>query len=209
MIIVNSLESKHYNEEILNPLTGLRWGYATKGMFICPCCKNDRFHRKGSYDRYLIAPEDLNDFMSGKKTGLAARMKILRVQCTECNSTHAVLPSDVVPYHSASVQTVLFLLLYVCSATRCQDFPDQAGRFFSWHYLNCLVTAYRLYKDRMTGVLYSMTADAGALSDADILKRYRDKDIRRLFLKREKVPLFVVRKSTCRYPLRYTMGCPT
>lgn len=83
MLLYNSLKIKDYKKEIIN----------YKGIWEveCPTCHAKRaFHRHGTYKRHFITiieqclVEDIID--------------ILRLKCCSCGATHAILPSDIIPY---------------------------------------------------------------------------------------------------------------
>ena len=92
MIIDFSLSRNNYHE-ILKFYGD--WSYQ------CPVCgAKHHLVRHGSYERYLIFP--------GDDTALEYTcMTVLRLKCTSCSATHAVLPMDIIPFHQFSVQAVL------------------------------------------------------------------------------------------------------
>lgn len=61
----------------------------------CPCCKSDRLIRYGSYKR--------NIGIFGKYY----EIKIKRVQCKNCNHTHALIPSFIMPYFQNEVSFIV------------------------------------------------------------------------------------------------------
>ena len=61
-----------------------------KWEFICPKCKAyGHFQRHGIYSRFLCVIED--DCI------VEQRLQILRLKCKACQSTHAVLTTDMIP----------------------------------------------------------------------------------------------------------------
>ena len=59
--------------------------------YICPKCgAKHTWRRHGFYERHILYLEDhyLHDHS----------LKVLRLQCTSCNSTHAILPNNTIPY---------------------------------------------------------------------------------------------------------------
>lgn len=100
MIIDYSIDSKHYFEKILN----------FKGTFnyYCPICNAyHSFHRHGTYERNLVYL-DLAGITEEK-------MCILRVLCTSCGHTHAILPWDIIPFREFSATSFLQILkLFYC-----------------------------------------------------------------------------------------------
>lgn len=74
---------------------------------VCPCCRAvGRFHIHASYSRNLIY---LN-----KCDVVEVQKKILRIKCVSCDSTHAVLPFDIIPYKIVSVEYFLKVLIMLC-----------------------------------------------------------------------------------------------
>ena len=65
----------------------------------CRQCKyTGNLHRHASYYRNVICEE------------VTARVKIQRVICTNCGKTHAIIPSDLIPYFQHSLKTIIRLL---------------------------------------------------------------------------------------------------
>lgn len=83
MLLYNLLKIKNYQKEIINH----------KGVWDieCPSCHSKRsFHRHGTYKRYFITIED--------QSLVYDILDILRLKCSSCNATHAILPGDIIPY---------------------------------------------------------------------------------------------------------------
>ena len=88
MIINFYINCKDYEEEIL-----INYSFHN---YKCPKCGNKHsWNRHGSYERNIVLIND-NTFIDSK-------MNILRLKCTSCKSTHAVLPGDVIPYYISFV----------------------------------------------------------------------------------------------------------
>jgi len=100
MIIDYSIDSKHYYEKVLD----------FKGTFYydCPICNaSHSFHRHGTYERNLVSL-DLSGITEEKRL-------ILRVLCTSCGHTHAILPWDIIPFREFSATSFLQILkLFYC-----------------------------------------------------------------------------------------------
>ena len=95
MIINFYINYKTYYEKILNNYEILN--------YECPKCGSKHaWVRHATYERnvVLIENEELVD----------VKMKILRIKCTSCNSTHAILPRDIIPYSIYSVSCILKLI---------------------------------------------------------------------------------------------------
>jgi hypothetical protein len=94
MIIDFSLSFKDYEENILN-FRGV-WPYS------CPTCSAGRWNRHGSYSRHFIILYD--EILKEEK------LLILRLLCCSCNRTHAILPSETIPWGIYSICTLLKVL---------------------------------------------------------------------------------------------------
>jgi len=82
MIIDNQLKNKKYFEII---------GSSNLSKYDCPKCgAKASMTRHAYYKRNVISI--INAVM------IYTILKILRVKCTSCGSTHAILPSDIIPY---------------------------------------------------------------------------------------------------------------
>lgn len=83
MIIDFNVDFKTYEEKILD-----NYGFFS---YECPkCSAKHSLIRHGTYER------NISFFSEGSICN--EKMKILRLKCTSCESTHAILPNDVVPY---------------------------------------------------------------------------------------------------------------
>ena len=89
---------KNYYKEVLK--NKAQWK-----CYKCPnpdCGAEGCFARHASYDRHLVVWEE---------GGLQDQcMQTLRLRCTSCGTTHAILPWDAIPFWQFSVQAVLILL---------------------------------------------------------------------------------------------------
>lgn len=95
MIIEFQTFCKDYKERILNNYIVFE--------YVCPKCgAKARFHRHGTYFRWVT-------FLSLEDAILFESIEILRLQCQSCNSTHSVLPGEVIPFQLFSLPVVLFL----------------------------------------------------------------------------------------------------
>lgn len=71
---------------------------------ICPCCHSRGFCRPHAhYTRYLIG------LSNGKPE--CRRVTILRVFCTSCRHTHAILPDFIIPFRQFSLHFILKVLV--------------------------------------------------------------------------------------------------
>lgn len=94
MIIEFQVFSKDYKKEILN---------CYQFPYKCPKCGAiARFHRHGTYLRWTT-------YVSATWDIVFEPLEILRLQCQSCNSTHSILPGDIIPFQVYSLPVVLFL----------------------------------------------------------------------------------------------------
>lgn len=102
MIIDFTINYKSYNKEIIENYSFF--------SYTCPKCgAKHSWNRHATYERHLVIQEN-NMFID-------TRLTILRLKCTSCHSTHAILPADVIPYviHSLSCIVKLLVSHYVHS----------------------------------------------------------------------------------------------
>ncbi|MBN4051117.1 MAG: hypothetical protein COA82_10265 [Alkaliphilus sp.] len=83
MIIQFDIDCKNYEKLIMNEYQIYN--------YTCPKClaKSD-WVRHAIYERNVVLVEII--------AFIEVKMKILRLKCKSCNSTHAILPSDIIPY---------------------------------------------------------------------------------------------------------------
>jgi predicted DNA-binding protein YlxM (UPF0122 family) len=92
MIIENSIKSKNYNEKNIDV-----------SKYKCPKCKaKNSMIRHAYYLRFVVS------FFIGCFT--TSRLRILRVKCTSCGSTHAILPGNLIPYKQFDYSSFRFIL---------------------------------------------------------------------------------------------------
>ena len=106
MILHFQIDLKGYMENISNNYIDFD--------YICPKCgAKHTWRRHGFYERHILYLEDhyLHDHS----------LKVLRLQCTSCNSTHAILPNNTIPYSiyclSAFLQITSEVLIHNHSST--------------------------------------------------------------------------------------------
>lgn len=92
MIIENSIKSKNYNEKIIDV-----------SIYKCPVCgAKHSMIRHAYYKRNVITIN--NDVF------IYSDLKILRIKCTSCSSTHAILPGDIIPYKQFDYSSFISIL---------------------------------------------------------------------------------------------------
>jgi hypothetical protein len=121
MIIAFDVNFNIYERTILD-----NYGHCT---FRCPCCNASRsFIRHATYFRNICIFEN---FKFCEK-----RIKILRLLCKSCKSTHAVLPAETLPYgyYSFSCIFEIFIQYYM---------KNQSGQKISDKYSISFQIAYK------------------------------------------------------------------
>ncbi len=136
-------------------------------------------------------------------------LTILRIRCTGCGQTHAILPEDIVPFHAFSL---LLQLMILSAIYKKQNDPDSREKMIhqtpvlSWPFLHALLLTFKAYRSRMCHILRSKsiyTAENGP-SDPELFELYlfHEQSVRYLFLQVFSVPLFLTRQNTVTYPIR-------
>jgi len=78
--------------------------------FGCPKCHAQGLKNHGTYDRWAVRLET-DGF--GRITVKAIPLTISRGKCDSCESTHAILPGDIVPYKQYSQGAIVAVLEFV------------------------------------------------------------------------------------------------
>lgn len=102
MITIYSSEIKHITQDLYNSYIDSIHFNSLK----CPKCKHHQFVKHGYYDRTL------------KFQNRTIRLRILRIKCLSCNSTHAILLYFIVPYS----QYALEVHLQIVRSKHAKDF---------------------------------------------------------------------------------------
>ena len=197
MIIDFSLSRNNYNE-ILKFYGD--WSYQ------CPVCgAKHHLIRHGSYERYLIFPGD-------DAVLECPCMTVLRLKCTSCGSTHAVLPMDIIPFHQFSVQGVLIVLLSAVSAgssvlktARQMDISDQLAYTFLALYRRYDASILLMLKK--LGIWESAAPLCTSVSIAFLTESPTPFPQMQFFQEHFR-PLFLSRQGTAAYPLHFGAAFP-
>lgn len=197
MIIDFSLSRNNYNE-ILE--------FYGDWKYQCPVCgAKHHLTRHGAYERYLIFPGD-------DAVLECIRMTVLRLKCTSCGSTHAVLPMDIIPFHQFSVQAVLIVLLSAVSPR--SSVPKAAGRMdISYQLAYAFVALYRRYEARILLILrklglFESAAPLSSPESAAFLTGSPPPFPQMQFFQEYLSPLFLSRHNTAAYPLHFAAAFP-
>jgi hypothetical protein len=96
MIIDFTVNFNNYREKILNNYSVF--------YYICPKCgAKHSFTRHGSYERNI-------SFIDKNHNICEEKICILRLKCSSCDSTHAILSNDVIPYCIYSASLIIKVL---------------------------------------------------------------------------------------------------
>lgn len=110
---------------------------------ICPCCRHCSFVVHGYYFRHII-----------NKTG-KERLRILRLRCSCCRSTHAVLLSFIIPYSSVVLKDQIRIVLKRDLESLMIEKPqidESCIRRITHNYM-------RFFKERMASFRFSFEDD--------------------------------------------------
>ena len=114
----------------------------------CPTCGAIGLCKRHSYyKRYII------DYLDGHPKVI--QIKILRVICTGCGKTHAILADPIVPYDSHSLLFILRVLAEYYLHTKtiaeiCKTYAISISTFYRWHKL------FKEHREHWQGLLVSM-----------------------------------------------------
>lgn len=196
MIIDFDTSYKDYNENILS-FYGI-WNYK------CPCCHaSGSLNRHGTYHRYLLV---LTTSLSDTYLLEELRLEILRLRCSSCGHTHAVLPAECIPFTGTSV----YLLITVCSHFyQKQSVTSTASNFqISWQFLYLLISRLQLFQERLELLMRELNAwNQKDHITASIAIQFFAKNLVNncwLFFARYASPFGIRRKSTNSYPLVFS-----
>ena len=110
---------------------------------VCPCCGHSGFVVHGYYSRHII-----------NKTG-KERLRILRLRCSYCHSTHAVLLSVIIPYSSVLLKDQIRIILKRDLQSLMIEKPqidESCIRRITYNYM-------RFFKERMASFRFSFEDD--------------------------------------------------
>lgn len=193
MILDFHITSKEYNQKIFIEST-------THTFSACKCehCgAMGRFHRHASYSRYFITFD--------AEIPQVETLQILRVQCLSCKKTHGVLPQDVIPFQIHSMNYILLLLYTFYNKSNSKrgtakemgcnlDFVRKKLLLFQKYLIS--IEAYL----REIGQ-WDSTSHLCAKEALSFLC-HRDFDFRAYFSTHH-IPIFLNRRNTATYPLRF------
>lgn len=196
MIIDFNHSFKNY-DEILN-FYGV-WDYGCPN----PEChaKMHPLHRHAKYERNLILWDEEG---CGPKE---ERMEILRLKCSSCGKTHAILTMDMIPFFSYSIRAFL-ALLSLCMEPEGGVLRTEEKTGISYQLLYRFLLAFHEYRERLSLFLRLETLWGGRAQPLDrqmlpLLRAQPPPWPSARFFSRFRTPLFLHRRSTAAYPLLF------
>lgn len=193
MILNFDITCNNYKEKIFETFTSSAFNNCT-----CPKCGAKKFHRHASYRRYIItAYDNIPD---------VTFIDILRVQCVSCKSTHAILPNDIIPFALHTTPVFLYMLkLYIIDQYSLNQAAKRAGVSVSLLLLKLrILKKFMPYIEQYLRIFAFYVKEASLslkLILAFLLEPFFDD---RKFFYCHKIPLFLNRRNTVSYPLRFT-----
>lgn len=191
MIIDFQHSFKDY-DEILN-FYGI-WNYS------CPKCgARHSLVRHGTYERSIILWE--------KGCLSETKGKILRLQCSSCEGTHAVLTMDTIPFFLYSMAAFLSLV-ELCLAPDGSVPKTEKQTGVSIQLLYRFLVIFNEYRERLSILLrqeslWDASANPLPREISAILSAQPPPRIESAFLQTFRAPMFLRRRSTVSYPLRF------
>lgn len=166
--------------------------------------KQHPMRRHAKYERNLILWDD--DASQLKEE----RMEVLRLKCCSCGTTHSVLTMDMIPFFSYSIQAFL-VLLRLCVEYSVPRTEEKTG--VSFQLLYRFLQIFREYAGKILLFLRQegLWKEEGELRYRQILPLLCGKSPpwpQSSFFCRERTPLFLHRRNTVSYPLRFSAAIP-
>ena len=140
------------------------------------------------------------------------RMEILRLKCCSCGSTHAVLTMDVIPFFAYSIQAFL-ALVSLCMAEKSSVPQTGEKADVSCQLLYRFLLIFHEYAEKLMLFLRMETLWEGERNplESQILPLLLGKSPpwpQSCFFQKFRSPIFLHRKSTVSYPLRFGSAMP-
>lgn len=173
-----------------------------RGIWDCSCPKcgaGHSMHRHGKYSRHLICWEE------GRL--LETDGEILRLKCSSCHSTHAVLTMDIIPFFSYSLPAFL-ALLGLCLQPDGSVPKTERKTGVSYQMLYRMFFIFREYHERLMLLLRreSLWNAAGHPLLRQLLPLLWQKSppwMQSAFFRAYRSPVFLHRRTTDTFPLYF------
>lgn len=172
------------------------------GIWECSCPKcgaKHSLHRHAKYSRNLIFwdTEALTEM----------KIDILRLQCCSCNSTHAVLTPDMIPFCTYSLGAFL-KLISLCLEPDGSVLKTEQHTGVSYQLLYRFLLIFHEFRERLilflrNQSLWSQTEHPFSRNLLYLLYSLPPPKPSALFFEMFRRPLFLHRQNTPSYPLRF------
>ena len=162
--------------------------------------------RHARYERSLV----LWDADAGRLK--EERMEILRLKCCSCGSTHAVLTMDIIPFFAYSIQAFL-VLVSLCMEEKGSVLRTEEKTGVSCQLLYRFLLIFHEYTGKLMLFLRmeALWEEEGRPLESSLLPLLYAKSPpwpQSCFFRVFRFPLFLHRKSTVSYPLRFGSAMP-
>lgn len=173
--------------------------------YCCPKCHaKHSLHRHATYRRYLLTFDH--------DTIESSRLEILRLKCSSCGTTHAILTSDMIPFLVYSYSCILTLLENVCGqkSSVCRA---QYKTGISYQTLYRFFLLLREYCAKISLLLRSHTVwnkenNPDVSQIPSLLLEQPPPYIQAWFFREYQSPILLHRRSTVSYPLLFSARIP-
>lgn len=168
--------------------------------------KQHPMRRHARYERSLV----LWDADAGRLK--EERMEILRLKCCSCGSTHAVLTMDIIPFFAYSIQAFL-VLVSLCMEEKGSVLRTEEKTGVSCQLLYRFLLIFHEYTGKLMLFLRmeALWEEEGRPLESCLLPLLYAKSPpwpQSCFFRALRFPLFLHRKSTVSYPLRFGSAMP-
>jgi hypothetical protein len=105
MITLNLEKNKPLNQDSYDNLLS----NTPFNMLECPVCKHKSLHIHGYYKRKMKTADKMEE------------IRLCRVICVNCGSTHALIPDSIVPYEHVLLRTQIIVLMKMRAHEKVSD----------------------------------------------------------------------------------------
>lgn len=161
----------------------------------CPVCKTKySMHRHGKYYRNLIMWENGHFLETGGN--------ILRLRCSVCHSTHAILTMDMIPFFSYSLPALLFLV-DLCSHPDNSVLKTKQQTGVSYQMLYRMISLLQEYHERLTILFQKKKSFSFFLQCFPQRRQVFPACLPFAFFQAYHFPVFLNRRVTKSFPLHF------
>lgn len=168
--------------------------------YSCPKCHaKHSFHRHGTYERYLVSFD--NEMLE------STRLEILRLQCSSCGVTHAILTADMVPFLTYSYSCIITLLEKSCGQGKsiCRTERETGVPYQTLYRFLLLLREYHAKISLLLRSchIWNDESNPDILLIPSFLLKQPPPSIQIWFFQKYQSPLLLHRQSTVSYPLLF------